>query len=222
MRSWALGICLLILGGCMGSGDSANSQPAYAPASPPTASVPPQSDRTYVPGERIGMIEAGMSAAQIENLYGSDDFVATDIDAGEGTTEQGYLLFPGTVDEVVIQLGPDKQPATAALRNERATWYTTEFPGLAPGASLRELIDANGRNFVFRGFGWDYGGTVSDWRGGELEGIHVRLNYATERIGADGLDTTLTGDVPVRSNVATVESLDLRVQEIAIDISGKE
>ena len=78
----------------MGSGEgTATSQGVLAPASAPNDAVPPQSDRTLVPGERIGLITAGMSPAQIENLYGSDDFVATQIDAGEGTVEEGYLLF---------------------------------------------------------------------------------------------------------------------------------
>jgi hypothetical protein len=207
----------------MGSGEeTATSQNAFAPATAPNNVVPPQSDRTYVPGERIGLITAGMSPAQIENLYGSDDFVATQIDAGEGTVEEGYLLFPKTPDEVTIRLGADKQPALAILQYERATWYDPELPELGVGANLQDVISANGRDFIFRGFGWDYGGTVSDWRGGKLSGMSVRLSYAPERLEAGGLDTLLLGDVPIRSDDEAVQHLDLRVRELGIDISKKK
>jgi len=225
MVKWTIGygLLLIFLTGCMGSGeDTATSGKGLSPAAPPQYAVPPQSDRTFVPGQRVGLITAGMSPAQIENLYGPDDFTATEIEAGEGTVEPGYVLFPETPDEVMIMLGEDKQPALAIIRNEKASWYDPDLPGLGIGANLQELVTANGRDFIFRGFGWDYGGTVSDWRGGELTGMLVRLNYAPERLEAGGLDTLLLGDVPIRSDQETVQHLDLRVGELGIDISKKE
>ena len=123
---------------------------------------------------------------------------------------------------MTIRLGADKQPALAILQHERATWYDPEMPELGVGANLQDLVSANGRDFIFRGFGWDYGGTVSDWRGGKLSGMLVRLAYAPERLEAGGLDTLLLGDVPIRSDDEAVQHLDLRVRELGIDISKKE
>lgn len=102
---------------------------------------------------------------RVENLYGSDNLVSTEIDAGEGMTMPGYVLFPGTTDELVIELGEDKQPQRARFSNPRSGWKhgTT---GLTIGSTLHELVEMNGAPFEFLGFGWDYGGTVSDWQGG--------------------------------------------------------
>ncbi|MGO4705192.1 hypothetical protein AB4072_05360 [Microvirga sp. 2MCAF38] len=41
--------------------------------------------------------------------------------------------------------------------------------GLHVGASLAELEAANGRPFTLYGFEWDFGGLVSNWKGGALE-----------------------------------------------------
>ena len=137
-------------------------------------------------------------------------------------TEPAYLLFPGTRDEAIVQLGEDKQPAAITVRNKDARWYAPKPAFVMMKASLRELEESNGRPFEFRGFGWDRGGTVTDWRGGRLEGVGARLNYATERLGSDGLPEELRGDVPVRSDAEALDNLDLRVSELVIDLGTGE
>ena len=161
-----------------------------------------------------------MTIVQIEGIYGAENLVSEEVDAGEGMTEPAYLLYPGTRDEAIVRLDADKQPAAIAVRNEDARWYAPKPAFVMMKASLRELEESNGKPFVFRGFGWDRGGTVTDWQGGRLEGVGARLNYATERVGPDGLPEELRGDVPVRSDAEALENLDLRVSELVIDIGA--
>lgn len=183
--------------------------------------VPPQSDRTFRADGRVGMITPGMPMAKIENLYGTGELVSREIEVGEGQTVPGYALFPNTHDELLIELGEDKQPATVSFSNPRSKWVE-ETTGLTIGTTLTELRKMNGKPFEFTGFGWDYGGTVTDWKGGKLEGILVRLTYAPERLPAEGLDPQLLGDVPVASNHPAIQSIGMNVREIRIDISKRE
>ena len=213
---------LMFLAGCMGSGTEPTPTPAYlAPAAPPP-DLPVQADRSFVPGERFGAIEAGMTIVEIEGIYGAENLVSEEVEMREGMTEPAYVLFPGTRDEAIVRLGEDKQPGSVTVRNENARWYAPKPAFVMMKASLRELQASNGRPFVFRGFGWDRGGVITDWRGGRLEGVGVRLAYATERIETGGLPEELRGDVPVRSDAEALENLDLRVCELIIDLSTGE
>jgi hypothetical protein len=57
----------------------------------------------------------------------------------------------------------------------KSRWYTNA--GVRLGSSLSDLITLNGKDFTFLGLGWDYGGGISNWKGGKLENkkIFVRL-----------------------------------------------
>ena len=218
----ALSILLLAccVAGCMESGDPpANERrPLFGRTE---VEVPPESDRGFIAGERIGLITPGMPVATVEHLYGSGSIKAMDIPAGEGTTVPGYVLLPGTHDELFIELGPDKQPQRARFHNPRSNWHDAAT-GLTIGTEFHELREMNGESFDFTGFGWDYGGTVIDWNGGELEDLIVRLTYAPERLSGGGLPDSLLGDRRLSSDSAAVQALGLRVREILVPIRGEE
>ncbi|THH41861.1 hypothetical protein [Neolewinella litorea] len=219
------GLCYLAVGlllaACMESGDPPASDQPFAPIFQGRSNLPVESDRSFVPGERIGGITPGMPMSRVENLYGSDNLESRDLPAGEGTTIPGYVLFPGQYDELYIELGEDKQPARARFTNPRSNW-THATTGLIIGSTLEDLRRMNGRGFVFRGFGWDYGGTVSDWRGGRLKNILVRLTYTPERLGPGTLPDSLVGDVPIDSDTPGLDELGLRVREISVPIRPEE
>ena len=212
---------LALLGSCMGSGKDPETIPQHlAPAAPP-ADLPVQADRSFVPGERFGAIRPGMTVVQIEGVYGADNLVSREVEVGEREREPAYVLFPDTRDEAIIRLGADKQPATVTVRHADARWYAAKPGFVMQKVGLRELQESNGRPFIFRGFGWDYGGTVTDWDGGRLEGVRVRLRYAAERVPEGGLPDEIMGDVPLRSDAEVVQDLDLRVVELTVDLGGE-
>ena len=213
---------LIFLTSCMGSGTEPTPTPQHLAPAAPAAELPVQADRSFVPGERFGAIAPGMTIVEIEGIYGAENLVSEEVDVGEGMTEPAYVLFPGTRDEAIVRLGEDKQPGSVTVRNDNARWYAPKPAFVMMKASLRELEESNGRPFVFRGFGWDRGGVVTDWRGGRLAGVGARLNYAAERVGPDGLPEELRGDVPLRSDAEALEHLDLRVSELVIGLGTGE
>jgi hypothetical protein len=52
------------------------------------------------------------------------------------------------------------------VRGAKSIWARAD--GVRLGLTSTELQAKNGRPFKFLGFEWDYGGAISDWRGGTL------------------------------------------------------
>jgi hypothetical protein len=217
-RIW-VAVVGLSLTTCMQSEDAAGTESTeyFAPASPPTDALARLMDRTFVPGRRIGLLEAGMPMAAVENLYGSTEIEESELPAGEGTMVPGYVMFPGTRDEFFVELGPDHQPARVRIVEARSRWRDTEY-GLTIGTSLRDLQTMNDGPFEFAGFGWDYGGIVTDWLGGRLEGLDVRLLYAAERVGRDFPRDSLLGNRTLQSDEEALGNLGIEVREISFSL----
>ena len=218
MLSWLL--LYFLLQGCMESGESTQSAP-FPFRWTDVGELPPESDRSFVPYDHVGLITPGIPMARIENLYGTDALASRDLPDGEGNTLPGYVLFPGTYDELSIELGEDKQPARVRFSHPRTRWHHAET-NLTVGTELAELREMNGKPFSFTGFGWDYAGTVTDWNGGALEDIQVRLTYAPERVSGAGLPDSLLGDRLLSSDSSSVSGLGLRVREIIVPLRKPE
>ena len=196
------------------------STPAIDPeperhASATTTALPGADDRTYVPGERFGAIGADATAEDVVTLYGTENFVSATLYGPEGMTYPGYRLFPGTDDEVGIAI--DSSGWLAEFTNPGGGWRSAEH-GVRIGTSLAQLQRLNGGPFSFSGFGWDYGGNVTDWRGGALAGHSVRLGY---QYGfADHEDQELMnkimGDQTVNSDEPALAELGVAVDRIYV------
>ena len=218
LLSWLLLSCLLV--GCMESGDAPQSTP-YSFRWSEDGEVPPESDRSFAPYDHVGLITPGIAVARIENLYGSDALESRELPDGEGNALPGYVLFPGTHDELSIELGEDKQPTRVSFSHPRTRWHHADTK-LTVGTELAELREMNGEAFTFTGFGWDSAGTVTDWNGGALTDILVRLTYAPERVIGGGLPDTLLGDRLLSSDSSNVAALGLRVREIVVPLRKPE
>ena len=215
-------LLLLLLGlcSCLGSEAEPQSSPRQlSPAAPPDSmTLPVQADRSFVPGTRFGAIRPDMSILDIERVYGAEQLVTTEVALGEGMTAPGYRLFPDQRDEALLLLGEDKRPATVTVRSPEARWYSPKPAFLMVRMRLAELVASNGCPFTFSGFNWDYGGTVTDWRGGRLTGTRVRLSYAPESLTTEGLPDRLQGDQPIPSDAEELQPLDIYVAEFTVGL----
>lgn len=135
----------------------------------------------------------------------------------EGTEIPGIVLWP--LDrERALELGfdgPDLEKIVFARPRLGSQWAVA---GLKLDDPLDLAIEANGRDFGFFGFEWDYGGNVFDWKGGKLGEtgecrISMRLGIA-EDLGT--LPLELVGDREVSSANPRLRDLRLRIEELAI------
>jgi hypothetical protein len=171
----------------------------------------PDEELVVIPGKRVGRITPEMTAAEIEQHYGAENVQKEKIYIAEGETQDGLTLFPGSPQEIEIALNDDGSPQFIRIDQDDSPWKT--LSGVSVGTPLDDLREINGGTFVFNGFEWDYGGLVTDWKGGLLsEGLIIALtpgNYEALREDMIG-ETNLSADDP------RLSELGLRVGSMVI------
>lgn len=141
-------------------------------------------DFRIVPGQRVGPVRYSTSEAELLQGLGPGIVTVGDTVYGaEGEEFVGTTLYKDTADQLQILYRDSSQrqhPELVLIRpyvtdaegtplpNPKPTrWSTAD--GLRIGTTLHELERRNGKPFRLWGFGWDYGGSVSSWRGGRLD-----------------------------------------------------
>lgn len=148
--------------------------------------------------------------------------VRDELDGPEGTTIPGLVLWGDDAGRRIEVLFDEEAPA-----DRIAGWRIAEgsdwiFAGLAIGDPLARVVAVNGSPFRFYGFAWDYGGYVTDWRGGALDrpdggcGLSVRLSPNSEE-----LPNAMMGEGELSSDAAVVLDVGARVSEISVGF-GRE
>ena len=112
---------------------------------------------------------------------------AASIGVGEGFELPGFKVYPGTKNELEVAYDPDaspNRPAFIRVSQEETPWKTDA--GVTLGITLQELQQLNGKPFLFSGFGWDYGGRVTDWNGGAFNSdLMISLDNFSENAPED-------------------------------------
>lgn len=175
----------------------------------------PQPDFTIVPGERIGLIDLNTATeAAVLNAYG-DQAQKDSIYLGEGIFEPGVVVFKGTKNQVELYWDPAMgihQPGYVTIygKDGQTDWKTPN--DITIGTALEEVEHLNGKPFEFYGFGWDFGGYVNNWNGGQLEnqGFGLRFEPAEDAETPMELfgEVIISSDDPsVRQTKATVNKM---------------
>ncbi|MEM8584416.1 MAG: hypothetical protein AAGF87_09120 [Bacteroidota bacterium] len=155
---------------------------------------------TFLAGHHFDQIRPGDSPDKLKTYYG-DAVEEVQIHLGEGEFETGYELFSGTPQQASISIGEDGNIAAVSFESEDADYYEPNVYQLLPGLDLAGLQAINGAPVTFTGFGWDYGGRVMDFHGGELEGYGVVL------VPMDNDNNELLGDGQFRTDEVSPELL---------------
>jgi hypothetical protein len=144
------------------------------------------------------------------------------IQIGEGETMPGTVLFLGdslrTAEIIWADTITRRRPARFILRGSRSLWQTPQ--GISLGTTLQELERLNGRPFTLAGFGWDYGGAVTDWGGGALDtalsGMILYLDPGSEQYQSAPYSQVL-GDRDYSSSLKPMQQMNPKVSQIFID-----
>ena len=123
-----------------------------------------------VPGVKAGAITARTTEADLRRIYGSRNVLSEEVGIGEGETVPGAVIFPNDPQrrlEIVWKDAKRKRnPDYVQFFGSKSLWQVS--PGITLGTTLKTLEKINGRGFSLLGFGWDYAGTVTSWKGGKL------------------------------------------------------
>ncbi len=177
----------------------------------------PRLDFTIVPGTRAGLIDlTSATAADVLKAYG--DLAQEDsIHLGEGIFEPGIVLFKESKNRVDLYwdaaMGSDRPSYVSIYGKDGQTDWSTPN-GITIGTTLEEMQRLNGKPFELYGFGWDYGGYVSDWKGGKLAGRGLSIRFEPGAGGEAAME--LVGDVTLSSDNPALKSVKASVGEITL------
>jgi hypothetical protein len=171
-------LCLVAVAGC-GDRDAPPAvsadppAPAAAPpmAAPAAASPAPAAAPAAEADSRDihALLRPDDTLASLQARLGAANAVAREIAGAEGETFPGWVLYPDdptrSVEVFLDEAGA--HPAMLRIDSPQSIWRRAD--GIRIGLTSRELQTMNGRPFEFSGFDWDYGGAVTDWRGGRLD-----------------------------------------------------
>lgn len=185
-------------------------------------------DFYIIPGQKAGMITATSSEESLRRLLGSQNVLHDSIYVGEGQSVPGTILFKGTPNETHIIWQDTIQNAIPEIvrlkpaANPGASEWLVQGD-VRVGSTLQEVERANGKPFLMSGFGWDYGGTVTDWKGGKLafsnEGLSnlsVVFTYDYDNEKQQKLAESVMGDSEFASSEPPLYELNPRVESITI------
>jgi hypothetical protein len=170
LRLFTLLLIVLSLAACREDGDAAPTGSAAtgastAPATKPASEAPPSAVETVPvlesllrPDDTLASARARLGAAQV---------VEEELPGAEGETSPGWRLYPDDPERSIeVWLNEAGRPQALFVRGTKSIWARAD--GVRLGLTSTELQAKNGRPFKFFGFEWDYGGAISDWRGGAL------------------------------------------------------
>lgn len=143
---------------------STSARQPRAPRSP----ARPADARAPLPARLDEVTSASDTFDGLRARYGDTAIRRATLPGPEGEEFAAWLLFPDDpARRLVVRLDEAQQHPVSLIVRDGASW--TRADGIRLGMDTRALDALNGRPFAFSGFGWDYGGTVTDWKGGRLE-----------------------------------------------------
>jgi hypothetical protein len=164
-----------------------------------------------------------LTAATLEEKYGSEELGSGEIYTGEGRFHPVTILFPKSAEDRVEIVWRDQErkrsPAQVWIRGERSRWRTRT--GLTVGMDLRSVERLNRRPFTLTGFHWDYAGTVMSWRDGRLSAAEssacrVRAVFVEPAIDSP-VSRQLLGDRNFSSGHPAMQALNPRIEQLWLE-----
>jgi hypothetical protein len=216
--SLTFALALLLAGGCgkVEDVDATVAAPAATDAAPAAAAAerPAKLALTcaapFTPDATAGTLAAA---------FGAENVIPETIDGPEGERLNVTAIFPtDPTRRVEVSFRNEEERtglATATVKEDASIW--TGPGGLKMGDRLEAVEAANGGVFQVAGFGWDYGGYVSDWKAGKLTepvpGCRTSIRF---KRAPDNQDNSLIGEQGRASDLPALRAAKPTVTEFGI------
>jgi hypothetical protein len=134
------------------------------------------------------------------------------------------ILNIGLTDEIQIQWEDDAfHKKILAVESVHAKHVFKTKLGVKQGTTITQLAKLNSKKISFSGFGWGFGGLITNYNKGKLAGkegkfnINYELNYDYGEVGGNA-NEKLLGDIQLDSDMALVkkEAKKITVQTISV------
>ena len=160
---------------------------------------------------------ADLTGASLATTYGAENITTQTLPGPEGESYTATVLYPNdpTRTLVIVWADPETQlrPASISAREAPSIW--TGAHDLSVGDTIAAVETANGHPFQLWGFGWDYGGWVSDWKDGafaDVNGCRTRVRF-DPRVDPGA---AASGDGEFSSDAPAIRAADPVVSEFGV------
>ncbi len=229
MRVVSLSVIALGLAACGGEKDAAPIAPA--PESAPADVSGPAAPETPAPDAAAGVAQTlqlvcgapfapDATAGTLMAAFGPENVIPETIDGPEGEKLNITAIYPGDPTRRIEVTFRDEEArtgvASVTVKGAGSSW--TGPGGIRAGDTIAAIEKANGTPLQIAGFGWDYGGYVTDWSGGKLAqpAPKCRLSVRFDLPGDASSDQLLGDGVQLRSSQALLRSAKPTVVEFGI------
>lgn len=169
--------------------------------------------------------------AELKTKFGNEHVSYDTIWGPEGMYLMGSYIDKGTFDEVQIIWNDSLHRTGVASAMVRAYYDTTgngnyifknkwnSAKGVQLGTTSDELEKLNGKVFNFSGFGWDYGGSITNWNGGKLDNSGIGIELTEGDINKKITETEyeqILGDQDVKSDHPVVKKVQPKVYKLSV------
>jgi len=164
---------------------------------------------------------AHVSYDALAAAYGAENLGEETMQGPEGESHTATVLYPGDTArrlEIVWADAAKTALASVSVSGEGSLWRGPH--NIAIGDDIARVEAANGGPFRLWGFGWDYGGWVSEWNGGQLgdqNNCRVRVRFEAANDPADVLD-----DSEFASNLPAMSAAAPTVREFGLIFSASD
>lgn len=145
--------------------------------------------------------------------------VKKDVMYQEGEPSNASIVFPkDDARRVEIFWWNEKARKRPSSIQAGGDWLGPK--GVRVGMTLAEVEALNGRPFTLYGFGWDFGGASSDWKGGALDnlpgGCKLIVGFEEDENSDEDASRKVAGDHEFTSNQNEMKAVKPKVGTIGL------
>ncbi len=160
------------------------------------------------------------TAASLMQVFGAKAVVPETRDGPEGEKINVTAIYPADATMRVEVAFANEEERTGlisvTIRGDTSQWTGPAGLNLGDGIDTVQKLNG-GKGFTLSGFGWDYGGYVTDWQGGPLQEPVPRCRTVVRfGIPEDVTDTSVMGEGLHSSDEPAIRAATPFVQEIGI------
>ena len=167
-----------------------------------------------------GVFAKDSDHARIVKMFGAANVEYTKIDGAEGETMMATVIFGKDAKrrlEIVWKDEKARKNPFVMAKGKDSEWKTED--GIGGGASVEEIEKQNGKPFKLSGFGWDFGGNVTNLNGGALAkrngGCFLGITFDPGDVANPALDK-VSGDTEFSSSDRNIRAVKPVVSQITI------
>ncbi len=174
-------------------------------------------DSTLITDSSWGLITKNTDFAGLQTIYGASN------------VKNERICGPECADSIdVTKIYPEKSNEFIvywkdSLYHKAIAFIETYLPdgpyhtanGIKMGSTLENLLNINGKQIIFSGFDWDYGGSIQDYGMGTLQNSPLGFRLSMDENGG----TELSGDSEFNTEMPEVKKNLTKIKISSISLS---